>query len=120
MASATPNYNFTLPADSDPTDQEPFNGNFTALDTILKEQADGITAVTPAAATATIDNAALAEFYEGTITGELDAEITGGSALAGVVRAYRTSSTNSIQIAEAIDGTRLTRYYSGSAWSSWV
>ena len=54
------------------------------------------------------------------MTGELAAEITGSSALAGVVRAYKTSSTDSIQIAEAIDGTRVTRYYTSSAWSSWA
>lgn len=120
MASQTPNYNFTLPADSDPTDQTPFNENFTLLDTILKTQADGIAAVTPTVSTASIDNTALAAFFEGTMTGELAAEITGSSALAGVVRAYKTSSTDSIQIAEAIDGTRVTRYYTSSAWSSWA
>ena len=119
MASSTTNYHFTLPADSDPASQTPYNENFTSLDTILKTQEDGIAAVTPST-TATIDNTALAEFYEGTITGELDAEITGSSALAGVVRAYKTSSTDSIQIAEAIDGTRVTRYYTSSAWSSWA
>ena len=91
MASSTTNYHFTLPADSDPASQTPYNENFTSLDTILKTQEDGIAAVTPST-TATIDNTALAEFYEGTITGELDAEITGSSALAGVVRAYKTSS----------------------------
>ena len=120
MASQTPNYNFTLPADSDPTDQTPFNNNFTSIDTILKEQADGIAAVTPQLQSSTIDNTALADIFEGTVTGELDAEITGGSAAAGVVRAYKTSSTDSIQIAEAIDGTRKTRYYTSSAWSSWA
>ena len=120
MASQTTNYNFTLPADSDPTDQTPFNNNFTSIDTILKEQADGITAVTPELKSTTIDNTALASLFEGIVTGELDAEITGGSAAAGVVRAYKTSSTDSIQIAEAIDGTRKTRYYTSSTWSSWA
>ena len=120
MASSTTNYNFTLPADSDPASQTPYNDNFTLLDTILKTQADGITAVTPTIATVSIDNTALASFYEGTIAGELAAEITGSSALAGVVRAYKTSDTDSIQIAEAIDGTRVTRYYTSSAWSSWT
>ena len=121
MASQTVNYNFTLPADSDPTDQTPFNENFTSIDSILKEQADGLAAVTPTTDTsATIDNTALADFFEGTIAGELAAEITGGSAQAGVVRAYMTGSDESIQIAEAIDGTRKTRYYSSLTWSSWV
>lgn len=121
MASQTTNYNFSLPADSDPTDQTPFNNNFTSIDTILKELADGITAVTPEIQSSTIDNTALAALFEGTVTGELATEITGGaSAMAGVVRAYKTSSTDSIQIAEAIDGTRTTRYYTSSAWSSWA
>lgn len=120
MASSTTNYHFTLPADSDPASQTPYNENFTSLDTILKTQADGITAVTPTVSTASIDNTALASFFEGTMTGELAAEITGSSALAGVVRAYKTSSTDSIQIAEAIDGTRKTRYYTSSTWSSWA
>lgn len=112
-------YDFNLPEDTDNADQNQYNDNFSKLDTILKEQADGIAAVTPST-TATIDNTALAEFYEGTITGELAAEITGSSELAGVVRAYKTSSVDAIQIAEAIDGTRVTRYYTSSAWSSWT
>ena len=121
MASQTTNYNFTLPADSDPTDQTPFNNNFTNIDALLKDQADGLTAVTPKTDTSqTIDNTYLATMLEGTVAGELAAEITGGSAAAGVVRAYKTSSTDSIQIAEAIDGTRKTRYYTSSAWSSWA
>lgn len=120
MGTQTNYYNFNLPADDDYASQTPFNDNFTSLDSILHEQAEDISALTPTAATATIDNAALASFFEGTMTGELAAEITGSSALAGVVRAYKTSSTDSIQIAEAIDGTRVTRYYTSSAWSSWV
>ena len=113
MASQTTNYNFTLPADSDPTDQTPFNNNFSSIDGLLVK-------VIPTVKTTAIDNTALAALFEGTVTGELDAEITGGSAAAGVVRAYKTSSTDSIQIAEAIDGTRKTRYYTSSAWSSWA
>ena len=120
MGTKTEYYDFNLPADDDYASQTPFNDNFEDLDSILHNQAEAITAVTPTAATATIDNVALATFYEGTITGELAAEITGSSALAGVVRAYKTSSTDSIQIAEAIDGTRVTRYYTSSAWSSWA
>ena len=122
MASQTTNYNFTLPADSDPTDQTPFNENFTSIDTILKAQQDGLSAVTPTTdTTQTIDNAYLATMLEGIVAGELDTEITGGaSAMNGIVRAYKTSSTDSIQIAEAIDGTRKTRYYTSSTWSSWA
>ena len=113
MATQTSNYNFTLPADGDAVDQAPYNNNFTSIDGLLVK-------VVPAVKTTAIDNTALAALFEGTVTGELDAEITGGSAAAGVVRAYKTSSTDSIQIAEAIDGTRKTRYYTSSAWSSWA
>lgn len=120
MGTRTTHFNFNLPADDDYASQTPFNDNFTELDAILKTQADGIAAVTPTVSTASIDNTALASFFEGTMTGWLAAEITGSSALAGVVRAYKTSSTDSIQIAEAIDGTRVTRYYTSSAWSSWA
>ena len=113
MGTRTTHFNFNLPADDDYASQAPFNDNFTELDAILFN-------VVPQAAESTIDNTALASFFEGTMTGELAAEITGSSALAGVVRAYKTSSTDSIQIAEAIDGTRVTRYYTSSAWSSWA
>ena len=113
MATQTTNYNFTLPADGDAVDQTPFNNNFSAIDGLLVK-------VIPAVKTTAIDNTALATLFEGVATGELSAEITGGSAAAGVVRAYKTSSTDSIQIAEAIDGTRKTRYYTSSAWSSWA
>ena len=113
MGTRTTHFNFNLPADDDYASQTPFNDNFTELDAILFD-------VVPQMAESTIDNTALASFFEGTMTGELAAEITGSSALAGVVRAYKTSSTDSIQIAEAIDGTRKTRYYSSSTWSAWA
>lgn len=113
MGAQTTHFEFNLPADDDYASQTPFNDNFTELDAILFN-------VVPQSAESTIDNTALASFFEGTMTGELAAEITGSSALAGVVRAYKTSSTDSIQIAEAIDGTRVTRYYTSSAWSSWA
>lgn len=113
MGTRTTHFNFNLPADDDYASQTPFNDNFTELDAILFD-------VVPQMAESTIDNTALAAFFEGTMTGELAAEITGSSALAGVVRAYKTSSTDSIQIAEAIDGTRVTRYYTSSTWSSWA
>lgn len=113
MGTKTTNYKFNLPADDDYASQTPFNQNFTELDTLL------VSAI-PAVKTTTIDNAALAALFEGIVTGELAVEITGGSAAAGVVRAYKTNSTDSIQIAEAIDGTRKTRYYTSSAWSSWT
>lgn len=113
MGTKTTNYEFNLPADDDYASQTPFNQNFTSLDAML------VSAI-PAVKTTAIDNTALATLFEGIVTGELAAEITGGSAAAGVVRAYKTSSTDSIQIAEAIDGTRKTRYYTSSAWSSWA
>lgn len=113
MGTRTTYFNFNLPADDDYASQTPFNENFSSLDAILHK-------VVPQTAESTIDNTTLAEFLEGTITGELAVEITGSSVLAGVVRAYKTSSTDSIQIAEAIDGTRVTRYYTSSAWSSWA
>ena len=113
MGTKTTNYEFNLPADTDYADQSKYNENFTSLDALL------VTAI-PAVKTTSIDNTALATVFEGVLTGELAAEITGGSAAAGVVRAYKTSSTDSIQIAEAIDGTRTTRYYTSSAWSSWA
>lgn len=120
MGGKTTNYEFNLPADSDYADQNVYNSNFVSIDTILKTHEDDIAAITPAPTTAIIDNTVLDEFFEGTIAGVLDAEITGSSNAAGVVRAYKTSSTDSIQIAEAVDGARLTRYYTSSVWSSWV
>lgn len=121
MANETVNYHFTLPLDSEPVSQVPFNDNFSSIDGLLKTNADGIAAVTPTRSTATITTASLATFYEGTIAGELDTDITGGAAaVGGVVRAYKYSGTDSIQIAEAIDGTRVTRYYTSSTWSNWA
>lgn len=119
MADETANYHFILPADDDPVSQIPFNSNFTDIDGLIKTNADGISAITPTLE-ATIDNTVLADYFSGTLTGELAAEITGSTAQAGIVRAYMTGSTDSIQIAEAIDGTRVTRYYTSGAWSSWA
>lgn len=120
MADETVNYHFTLPYDDEPVSQEPFNVNFSSIDGLLKTNADGIAAVTPTRSTATITSASLETTFEGTIAGELDTDITGGSsAIGGVVRTYKYSNTDAIQIAEAIDGTRVTRYFAGSTWSSW-
>ena len=121
MANETVNYHFTLPLDSEPVSQGPFNDNFSSIDGLIKTNADGIAAVTPTKSTSTITTASLATFFEGTIAGELGTDITGGAAaMGGVVRAYKYSDTDAIQIAEAIDGTRVTRYYTGSAWSNWA
>ena len=114
-------YNLGKQADtSDKFDMSVITDNADKIDTAMNGLSNSIIAVTPSASTTTITTASLAEFYTGTIAGELDTDITGGAAaMGGVVRAYKYSSTDAIQIAEAIDGTRVTRYYSGSAWSSW-
>lgn len=74
----------------------------------------------PQAATAQITNTTLEEFFAGTMTGELAAEITGSSAAYGIVRAYTLDTSVYMQIAEVIDGTRLTRSYTSDSWSSWA
>ena len=45
MATYSANYNFTLPSSSDTVSPSPFNSNFTAIDTKLKELQDGISGV---------------------------------------------------------------------------
>ena len=122
MNTYTPYYNLGKQEDlTDKFDMSVITDNADKIDTALHGLAEDITAVTPSTATAAITTASLAEFYEGTKTGELDTDITGGAAaMGGVVRAYKYSDTDAIQIAEAIDGTRVTRYYTGSAWSNWA
>ena len=121
MITYTTNYN--LGKQEDLTDKfimEVITDNADKIDAAMHTNALGIAAVTPAITTTTITSASLETTFEGTITGELDTDITGGSsAIGGVVRAYKYSDTDAIQIAEAIDGTRVTRYYTSSAWSSW-
>ena len=71
----------------------------------------------------TITNSTLASFKEGVIGGVLSTEITGGATdIDGIVRAHHTTSNlDSIQIAEAVDGTRKTRYWlTDTTWSQWV
>lgn len=71
----------------------------------------------------TITSASLVNFKEGVIGGVLSTDITGGANdIDGIVRAYHTTSLlESIQIAEAVDGTRKTRYWlTGTTWSAWV
>ena len=115
-------YNLGKQTDTaDKFDMSVITDNADKIDTALHGLSESIIAVKPSTATATITTASLAEFYEGTKTGELDTDITGGAAaMGGVVRAYKYSDTDAIQIAEAIDGTRVTRYYTGSAWSNWA
>ena len=75
----------------------------------------------PTKSTATIDNTALAMMFSGIVTGELATEITGGAdTIRGIVRAYDTGSGTFLQIAEAADGTRKTRYYASDVWSAWA
>ena len=71
----------------------------------------------------TITNSTLENFKEGIIGGVLSTEITGGASnIDGIVRAHHTTSNlESIQIAEAVDGTRKTRYWlTDTTWSPWV
>ena len=117
----TPNYSLGKQEDySDKFDMSVITDDMDIIDAQMKANADAAAAVTPTVESSTIDNTALASFYSGIKAGELAAEITGSSAEYGIVRAYMLSETDSMQIAEAVDGTRKTRYYTSSAWSSWV
>ena len=89
--------------------------NMDIIDAALADKEDK-----PEAATAQISNTTLEEFFSGTMTGELAAEITGSSAAYGIVRAYTLDTSVYMQIAEVIDGTRLTRSYTSGSWSSWA
>lgn len=69
----------------------------------------------------TITNSDLNTFYHGTRAGLLDTAITGASSdIYGIVRAYQMGTLEYMQIAEAVDGTRRTRYQSGTNWSAWA
>lgn len=69
----------------------------------------------------TIDNTALENFHRGAMAGPLDTTITGaGSDIYGIVRAYEMGTLKYMQIAEAVDGTRRTRYQDGTNWSAWA
>lgn len=118
----TTNYHLAKQEDtSDKFLMSVITGNMDIIDDQLKTNADAAAAVTPSIQSAAIDNTSLATFFSGIQTGSLASEITGNvSAVMGIVRAYKLSSTDSIQIAEAVDGIRKTRYYTSSAWSSWV
>lgn len=89
--------------------------NMDIIDAALADKEDK-----PEAATAQISNTTLEEFFSGTMTGELAAEITGSSAAYGIVRAYTLDTSVYMQIAEVIDGTRLTRSCTSGSWSSWA
>lgn len=119
MATVTPNYEFILPDKSDRINVDTLNGNFTSIDTILGTQADAIDSITPQLATADIDSAALADFYEGTKSGAFDVDVL-GTAVIGVLRAYAVSATDAMQIIETTGGDRYTRHYTSGAWSAWI
>lgn len=117
----TPNYNLGKQEDySDKFDMSVITDDMDIIDTQMKANADAAAAVTPKVKSTAIDNAALALVFNGTVTGSIATEITGGSAATyGVVRAYMVSDTDAMQICETIDGSRLTRYYTSNAWGSW-
>ncbi|WP_294750034.1 hypothetical protein [uncultured Ruminococcus sp.] len=70
--------------------------------------------------TTLIDNSLLSEFYHGTYAGQLATEVTGAAnTMYGIVRAYKMATMEYMQIAEAADGTRRTRYCSGTTWGAW-
>ena len=115
----TANYGLTLPAVTDRVDINTINNNTIAIDEILKQNEDAVNCITPQVTTATIDSAALADFYEGTKTGTFDADVL-GTATIGVIRAYHLSATDAMQILEAADGSRYTRNYTNGSWTSWT
>ena len=117
----TTNYNLGKQTNSaDKFDMSVITDNMDKIDTQMKENADAAAAITPALADDTITNAALATFFEGIKAGRLASEITGVvSTLNGIVRAYQVATTKYLQIAEASDGTRRTRFYTGGEWGSW-
>lgn len=117
----TTNYHLGKQEDgSDKFSMEVITTNMDTIDTQMKANEDAAAAVTPKVKSTAIDNAALALVFNGTVTGSIATEITGGSAATyGVVRAYMVSDTDAMQICETIDGSRLTRYYTSSTWGSW-
>lgn len=117
----TTNYHLGKQEDgSDKFSMEVITTNMDTIDTQMKSNEDAAAAVTPKVKSTAIDNAALALVFNGTVTGSIATEITGGSAATyGVVRAYMVSDTDAMQICETIDGSRLTRYYTSSTWGSW-
>lgn len=118
----TTNYHLGKQTDhADKFDMKVITDNMDAIDTQMKANADAAAAVTPGVSSSTIDNSMLAAVFGGTVAGGLAPEITGGSGVIyGIVRAYMVTDSDAMQIAEAVNGTRKTRYYTSSAWSSWV
>lgn len=119
MGAKTTNYQLDLPADSDYTDQLPYNSNFEKIDRIMKQNEDAVNCITPQISAETINSAALADFSSGTIAGSFDADVLGTAAV-GVLRAYPLSATDSMQVIETADGYHYTRHYTNGEWSEWI
>lgn len=118
----TTNYNLGKQTDhSDKFDMNVITDNMDIIDTQLKANADATAAIAPTVETSDITSASIASFFSGVKAGKLATEITGTvNQIYGIIRAYRLSSTDAMQIVEGSDGTRKTRYYTSSAWGDWV
>lgn len=72
----------------------------------------------------TITDSILADITYGVLAGVIDSTIHGTANTYGVVRCYTLNKTSGaevyMQIAEFVDGTKKTRYYSSAAWSAWA
>ena len=116
--------NYHLGKQTDHTDKfsmQVITDNMDTIDTQMKANADAAAAVTPSVESSDITTASIATFYEGTKAGKLSTEISGtASQIYGVVRAYKVSSTDAIQIVDGADGTHRTRYYTSGAWGEWL
>lgn len=110
----TENFHLGMQKDhSDKFDMEVITENMQLIDIALSKAVPAVTG--------TVDDASLEELYEGVVTGVIAAEITGGSDMYGVVRAYRVNAELAayMQICELWDGRRLTRHYLNGSWSVW-
>lgn len=92
----------------------------------LNDRIDSIeNKVVPAISESIIDNTLLDIITDSAVmTGTIDATIHGTANTYGVIRAYILDDTENaevyMQIAEFVDGTKKTRYYSSSTWSVWT
>ena len=116
--------NYHLGKQTDHTDKfsmQVITDNMDTIDTQMKANADAAAAVTPSVESSDITTVSIATFYEGTKAGKLSTEISGtASQIYGVIRAYKVSSTDSIQIVDGADGTHRTRYYTSGSWGEWL
>lgn len=93
MGARTTNYQLDMPADSDYTDQLPYNSNLEKIDRIMKQNEDAVNCITPQVSADVIDSAALADFFGGTKQGVFAADVL-GIAVTGVTRAYPLNATD--------------------------